>query len=95
MKNETSESNLRRRVVAPEGKFPIGVVDGDIVEFVGGAYGRLIADGGGEGSNTKRSGGAWETTEGCRRNSADRIHWIVLYDSHISMDVSSFFFLSL
>lgn len=73
-------------MVAPESEFPIGVVDGDIVEFVGGAYGRLIADGGRKGSNTKRSGGAWKTTEGCRRNFAERIHWIVLYDSHISMD---------
>lgn len=52
------------------------------MKFVGGANGRLIVDGGGEGSNTERSGGAWETTEG-GRNFAERIDWIVLDDSHI------------
>ncbi|MCI79655.1 hypothetical protein A2U01_0100926, partial [Trifolium medium] len=54
----------RRRVVAPESEFPIGIGDGDIVKFVGGANGRLIVDGGGEGFKTKGNGGAWETTEG-------------------------------
>lgn len=39
----------RRRIVAPESEFPIGIGDGDIVEFVGGADGGLVGDGGGEG----------------------------------------------
>jgi hypothetical protein len=56
--------NLRRRVVAPESEFPIGIRDGDIVKFVGGANGGLIVNGGGEGFKTKGGGGAWETTEG-------------------------------
>lgn len=72
--------NLRRREVTPEGEFPIGIGDGDIVKFVRGANGGLIVDGGGESSKTKRGGGAWERSEGWR-NFVDRIDWIVVDDS--------------
>lgn len=62
------KKNLRRRVVAPEGELPIGIVEGNIVEFVGGANGGLIVDGGGEGPypdrRAKGRGGAWEAAEG-------------------------------
>lgn len=56
----------RRRVVAPESEFPIGIGEGDVVEFVGSANGGLVGDGGGEGPEAEGCGGAWEGAEGGR-----------------------------
>ena len=51
-------------MVAPESEFPIGIGEGDIVEFVGGADGGLVGEGGGESPEAEGSGGAWEGAEG-------------------------------
>lgn len=51
-------------MIAPEGELPIGIVDGDIVKFVGGAKRGLIVDGGGESRDAKGSDSAWKGAEG-------------------------------
>lgn len=61
-------------MVAPESEFPIGIGEGDIVEFVGGADGGLVGEGGGESPEAEGSGGAWEGAEGGRAFAQSREH---------------------
>ena len=47
MEKSKKTTNLRRRVITPEGEAPMRIGKGDIVELVGGTNGRLVGKAGG------------------------------------------------